>query len=93
MVGGRTERRGPLLWLAGRSRRFWIVVVALLPGLYVASFGPLVRADLSLPPDAVPSPIVRAIAVYAIPLQLVMGSDCSPGWLKSGIHWYLGLWD
>jgi hypothetical protein len=33
------KRRGPLMWLAGRSRRFWIAV-ALLPILYVASFGP-----------------------------------------------------
>jgi hypothetical protein len=27
------------MWLAGRSRRFWIAI-ALLPVLYVASFGP-----------------------------------------------------
>jgi hypothetical protein len=33
------KRRGPLLWLAARSRRFWIVTV-LVPLLYVASFGP-----------------------------------------------------
>ncbi len=38
------KRRGPLLWLAGRSRRWWIVVAIMLPlslpVLYVASFGP-----------------------------------------------------
>jgi hypothetical protein len=33
------KRRGPLLWLAAKSWRFWIVVV-LAPLLYVASFGP-----------------------------------------------------
>ena len=35
------KRKGPLLWLAGRSRRFWIVV-ALVPVLYVLSSGPMV---------------------------------------------------
>jgi hypothetical protein len=33
------KRRGSLMWLAGRARRFWIAI-ALLPVLYVASFGP-----------------------------------------------------
>jgi len=33
------KRRGPLTWLAGRSRRFWITV-AMMPVLYVASVGP-----------------------------------------------------
>ena len=34
------KRRGPLLWLAGRTWRFWVVAVV-LPLLYVASFGPV----------------------------------------------------
>ena len=34
------KRRGPLTWLADRTWRFWIGV-ALLPVLYVASFGPV----------------------------------------------------
>src|SRR5436190_21616240 len=34
------NRPGPLTWLAGRSRWFWIVVALSLPALYVASFGP-----------------------------------------------------
>jgi hypothetical protein len=35
------RQQGPLLWLAGRSRRFWIVtLLLLLPALYVVSFGP-----------------------------------------------------
>ncbi|MGQ0636933.1 MAG: hypothetical protein ACT4QC_20180 [Planctomycetaceae bacterium] len=33
-----TKRRGPLTWLAGRSRRWWVPI--LLAILYVASFGP-----------------------------------------------------
>lgn len=33
------RRRGPLYWLAGRSRRFWILATT-VPMLYVASFGP-----------------------------------------------------
>src|SRR5262245_19891274 len=33
------KRRGPLLWLAARTWRFR-VAVALMPVLYVASFGP-----------------------------------------------------
>lgn len=34
------NRIGPLYWLKRRSRRFWIIIVAMLPVLYVASFGP-----------------------------------------------------
>lgn len=34
------KRRGPLGWLAGRSRGFWIAAVVLAPVLYVGSFGP-----------------------------------------------------
>lgn len=36
-----TKRRGPLLWLANRSRRVWIVAALIgVPVLYLASFGP-----------------------------------------------------
>ncbi|MFN0051487.1 MAG: hypothetical protein ACKV0T_04805 [Planctomycetales bacterium] len=35
-----TKRLGPVLWLASRTRRFWIAVALLLPVLYVGSFGP-----------------------------------------------------
>lgn len=35
-----TKRRGPLLWLGGRSRRFWITLALTLPVLYVASVAP-----------------------------------------------------
>jgi hypothetical protein len=35
-----TKRAGPLYWLSRRSRRFWIVMAAMLPVLYLAGFGP-----------------------------------------------------
>src|SRR5437762_631139 len=34
------KRRGPLTWLAARTWRFWVAVAAMLPVLYVGSFGP-----------------------------------------------------
>src|SRR5262249_1088995 len=34
------KRRGPLTWLAGRSRRFWIITAIALPLLYVLGSGP-----------------------------------------------------
>lgn len=37
----RTTRGGPIYWLKRRSRRFWIIAIALLPMYYVASFGPV----------------------------------------------------
>jgi len=40
MVEPERKRRGPIGWLVARTRRFWIAV-ALLPVLYVASFGPM----------------------------------------------------
>lgn len=35
-----TKRRGPLLWLAARTWRFWFVSVA-LPSLYIAMLPPM----------------------------------------------------
>ncbi|HTI52389.1 MAG TPA: hypothetical protein VL475_15605 [Planctomycetaceae bacterium] len=35
-----TKRRGPIGWLKGRSRRFWIVFAILLPPLYLLASGP-----------------------------------------------------
>ena len=40
MAGQPTNRGGPFYWLKRRSRRFWIIAIALLPVLYVGSFGP-----------------------------------------------------
>jgi len=31
------KRRGPLLWLASRSRRFWLAAIGATPVAYVAS--------------------------------------------------------
>jgi hypothetical protein len=35
-----TDRGGLIYWMKRRSHRFWITAVALLPVLYIASFGP-----------------------------------------------------
>lgn len=35
-----TKRRGPLTWLAARTRRFWFVVLVVLPTVYILSSGP-----------------------------------------------------
>jgi hypothetical protein len=36
-----TRRRGPLLWLAGKTWRWWAVMLLLLPVPYIVSFGPV----------------------------------------------------
>ncbi len=41
---------GPLFWLAGRSRLFWIVAIA-APALYIASFGPACWISSRVQPD------------------------------------------
>lgn len=43
------QRFGPLLWLAGRSRRFWVLATT-LPMLYLASFGPACWISSSIQP-------------------------------------------
>jgi hypothetical protein len=45
------HRGGPLLWLAARSRRFWIMAMT-LPMLYLASFGPACWISSLVQPDA-----------------------------------------
>jgi hypothetical protein len=53
------KRRGPLIWLASRSRRFWIVLAILLPFIYVLGSGPTRsiafrnRMTYTTPPGAV----------------------------------------
>jgi hypothetical protein len=77
-----TKRRGPLLWLAGRSRRFWIVG-ALLPVLYVASFGPACWISSR----AKYGNLTVLPAVY-LPLLEVMWSDMR---IFGAFHWYADL--
>lgn len=43
-----TKRRGPMTWLAARTRRFWIIL-AVMPMLYFASIGPWVWIGWNLP--------------------------------------------
>jgi hypothetical protein len=91
MDGQRTKRRGPLLWLAGISWRFSIVV-AFLPVLYVASLGPLVWVVSRVPVNDMPLPIQSAFLLYASPFHLAVNSDACPDWLRGGIFWYLKRW-
>lgn len=45
------KRRGPMTWLAGRSRGFWIIV-CLLPAIYVLSSGPMRKIGVVVPPHS-----------------------------------------
>lgn len=51
MNGNPKRRRGPLLWLAGRSRAFWIVFTIYLSVLYVLSAGPACWLTAQPPPS------------------------------------------
>jgi hypothetical protein len=81
--------RGPLLWLAGRSRRFWIVGLLIgLPVGYVAIFGP---ACWAVGRRALP---VETTALFYDPLlRLTLwppGRDKS--WNGTRIRWELSAW-
>jgi len=82
-----TKRRGPLLWLAARSRRFWLIASIVLPVLYVASFGPVcwlyhhIRA-----PEWAWTPLLWAYA----PLSWIAWNG--PAALREPLTWYVDLW-
>ena len=79
--------RGPLLWLAGRSRRFWIVVALLpvLPVLYVASFGQALQLEHSGDlPDG-------TLVTFYWPLIDMLEGDVAPVWLRSALNKYYGF--
>jgi hypothetical protein len=66
-----TKRGGPLCWLGRRSRRFWIVIVA-LPVLYVLSSGPMVWLAVKM---GAPDWVFGALeTVYGPSLWLAMWS-------------------
>lgn len=79
-----TKRGGPLLWLAGRPRRFWIGAALVLTVLYVAGVGPanwLHRQQL-LREGSVPSGIVKWF--YA-PLEWLLRNAPKP--IADALHW------
>jgi hypothetical protein len=80
------KRRGPLMWLAGRSRRFWIVI-ALLPVLYVASFGPAcwITSRLRLSGDSINFTV---LPTFYHPLLVTMFYDSR---ISTAVQWYARL--
>src|SRR5262245_28459002 len=71
-----TKRRGPMTWLAGRSRRFRIGL-AMLPVLYVASFGPACWISSRLQPSgrfvsSAYSPIIPVMFQGPMSVQYVL---------------------
>jgi hypothetical protein len=86
-----TKRRGPLLWLAGRSWRFWVVVTLMLPVLYIASFGPAVwiTSRLHSSPGGRRTPY-RAMVIY-YPLATFIRQHHKSPWGRPLVKWiYLG---
>jgi hypothetical protein len=91
--------QGPLEWLAGRSRRFWIAL-ALLPVLYVASFGPAcwissrVNYGSGINFTVLPTvyrPLLQAMLSHrriAIAVEGYARLGAAPGW-----HWLLIISD
>ena len=94
MVEPIRKPRGPLTWLAARTWRFWVMVpiAAVLPLMYVASFGPycalhdgayLPAAELpdgwGEPLDAFYSPVIWAANDAPVPVQTI-------------VLWYISLW-
>jgi hypothetical protein len=77
--------QGPLAWLAGRSRRFWITA-ALLPVLYVASFGPACWISSRMNSG-------NWIGFTALPTvyrPLLLGMYCDRR-IVIAVEWYAGL--
>jgi len=80
------KRRGPLLWLGGRSRRFWIVMAVILPVIYVGSFGPACWWT-TLSPTGPPRPS-EALLFYW-PFGCVFNADCPI--IREGMKWWMTL--
>ena len=81
------KRGGPLLWLAGRSRRFWIIagLVGLLAG-YPLSFGPAIWLTAR--------GYVNESTVQPVYLPFMLATE-EPEWLESAVTWWgsLGVQD
>ena len=84
-----TKRRGPLLWLAGRSRRFWIVarLGCIIPLLYLLSLPLMVCIDSNFSPPPVGSFRGNCRVLYVRPLGFVYAN--SPPNIRDWIDWYV----
>jgi hypothetical protein len=78
------RRRGPLLWLADRSRQFWIVTALALPVAYLASFGPACWMSVR----ARSEPACRRIGEVYWPLLWI---GMNTAWGISPVKWYMSL--
>jgi hypothetical protein len=79
-------RLGPLLWLARRSRRFWIGTVATLI-FYIASFTLAIWIDRQHPvPEWSQAPL------QAIYWPIIWPAMYGPEPVKSAIRSYIALW-
>ena len=77
------KRGGPLLWLADRSRRFWIIAAAMLPVAYVASFGPAVWLASRGQVDK--STVIRVCQ------PLIWLAVVGPAPIRKVVHWWGSL--
>lgn len=85
-----TKRRGPLGWLASRTRRFWIVValVAALPAAYLLSAGPAFRQVVELRSV---NQNGRADAIIAAYYPVTFVAERVEPFARL-MNWYINLW-
>src|SRR5262249_46398366 len=79
------KRSGPLLWLGRRSMPVWICV-ALLPALYVASFGPACWLTATSVPGR--AGLTRGMIVFW-PLGRLASLDCPP--YTTALIWWMTI--
>jgi hypothetical protein len=80
MDDGPKKRRGPLLWLEGRSRWFWIFVAVMMPVLYPLSWGPALFAFHKLgEPIWLATPLAR-------------WAPLAPEWIFKPYRTYMDWW-
>jgi hypothetical protein len=90
------KRRGPILWLAERSWRFWTVVAIALVLLYPLSSGPAATIILNYGPIN-EEPLLSDWSAHVItnlykPLRLIAGRPSQTNQLRRAWWWYLTLW-
>ncbi len=70
MTQPRPKRRGPLLWLAGRSRSFWIGTAVILPVSYLVT-APICFALFSQWFSQIPRVMHNPLRAYCSPYFIV----------------------